>query len=542
MAREGRGTADSSGAPGDWQPSASRAITANRPRDALTGRPQSVASISLLEVGYQDISRLLQNGSSRCPFLRSPDSMQSDFPTHNRCFDRSRHLRQQAHDVIPGGCHTYAKGDDQFPWLAPGFIAKGAGCRVWDVDGNEYIEYGSGLRAVTLGHAFAPILEAVQRELQHGVNFTRPAPIEVACAEQLRSMIPGAEMVKFAKDGSTATNAALRLARAHTGRDLVGICADHPFFSTADWFIGTTEVDAGIPASTKAHIKSFRYNDLDSARELFDKYPDQIAALILEPMKNEPPHDGFLHRLQDLCHEHGAVFILDEMITGFRFHNGGGQGLFGIEADLSTFGKGMANGFAVSALAGKRGIMELGGLLHDKERVFLMSTTHGAETHALAAALATMKYYQAHPVVDTLRSRGEFLQERLTALIHEHELQDFVQVTGHPACLVFATRDNNRQPSQAFRALLLQETIQRGVLMPSLVVNYSHQETDLLQTVDAWREPLEIYQQALINGIEKYLVGRPTDVVYRRYNGPGPWVPSDGTDKPTATPPKPLPH
>ncbi|MFO7973173.1 MAG: glutamate-1-semialdehyde 2,1-aminomutase, partial [Candidatus Hydrogenedentota bacterium] len=313
-------------------------------------------------------------------------------------FSKSIELQQKSHALIPGGCHTYAKGDDQFPVMAPGFIAEGRGCHVWDVDGNEYIEYAPGCRAVTLGHAYPPVVEAVRAELSRGTNFSRPAPIEVECAEMLLGMIAGAEMVKFCKDGSTATTAAVKLARAHTGRDKIGYCASHPFFAVHDWFIGTTAMDAGIPQATKDLSVPFQFNDIDSVRALFKEHPGQIACLIMEPAKYDDPRDGFLHKAMDLCHENGAIFILDEMITGFRWHNGGAQKYYDIIPDLSAFGKAFGNGFAISALVGKRELMEIAGLYHDKPRVFLLSTTHGAETHSLAAAIATMRVYQNEPV------------------------------------------------------------------------------------------------------------------------------------------------
>ncbi len=222
-------------------------------------------------------------------------------------FDRSEQLRSKGHALIPGGAHTYAKGDDQYPALAPGFIARGKGCHVWDVDGNEYIEYGMGLRSVTLGHAYAPVVEAAYRAMQKGINFTRPAAIEVECAEQLLDLIPGAEMVKFAKNGSDVTTAAVKLARAYTGRDLVGICVDHPFFSVDDWFIGASPMNAGIPQVIQDLTVTFRYNDLASVEALFEPYPGQIACLIMEPEKYSPPEDNFLHEVKRLCHEHGAA-------------------------------------------------------------------------------------------------------------------------------------------------------------------------------------------------------------------------------------------
>src|SRR5262249_18394184 len=298
--------------------------------------------------------------------------------------EMSGKLRSRAQRVIAGGCHSYAKGDDQYASSAPSFIVRGLGCHVWDVDGNEFIEYGMGNRAVTLGHAFPYVLEAVATELGRGSNFTRPSPIEVACAEEFLDLIGGAEMVKFCKNGSDAPSVAIKLARAYTGRDYIAFCIDHPFFSVDDWFIGTTEMGAGVPEATKRLSLTFRYNDIESARRLFSEYPDQIAALILEPSRADDPRDGFLHKLRDLCHEHGALFILDEMITGFRWHQGGGQGLFAITPDLSTFGKALGNGFSVSALCGRREFMRLGGLDHtDRPRVFMLSTTHGGETHAL---------------------------------------------------------------------------------------------------------------------------------------------------------------
>jgi glutamate-1-semialdehyde 2,1-aminomutase len=433
-------------------------------------------------------------------------------------FDNTRKLQGRSHAVIPGGAHTYAKGDDQYPVLAPGFIARGRGCHVWDVDGNEFIEYNMGLRSVTLGHTYPEVIKAAEEAIQLGTNFTRPSPLEVECAEELLGLVEGADMVKFTKDGSTATTAAITLARAVTGRDKVALCIDHPFFSYDGWSMGTTPVDAGIPKSEKALTLTFHYNDLGSVKALFDSHPGEIAAIILEPTRGEDPADGFLEKLRKLCTDNGTVLVFDEMITGFRWHLGGGQAYFGVTPDLSTFGKAIANGFSVSALAGKREFMERGGLEHDKERVFLLSTTHGAETHGLAAAIATMQVYQREPVIEHLWNIGERLALGFTEATREAGLEDYVHVMGKPCNLVFATKGPDGEPSQAYRTLFLQETIARGVLMPSLVVSYSHAEEDIDRTVDAVRGALKIYAQAMEDGAEKHLVGRPSKVVYRRYN------------------------
>ncbi|HRA77490.1 MAG TPA: glutamate-1-semialdehyde 2,1-aminomutase [Burkholderiaceae bacterium] len=426
-------------------------------------------------------------------------------------------LRRRAHELIPGGAHTYAKGDDQFPENAPPFIVRGDGCHAWDLDGREYIEYGMGLRAVTLGHAFAPVVEAARRELGHGLNFTRPSPIEVEAAEMLQSLVPAAEMVKFSKDGSHAVDAAVRLARAFTGRDMVAICGDHPFFSTSDWFIGTTDMNAGIPEATRRLVAKFRYNDLASLEALFAQHPGQVACVVLEAARTEEPQPGYLERLKTLVNANGALLVFDEMITGFRWHLRGAQHVYGVAPDLSTFGKALANGFSVSALAGRREIMKLGGLGHDRERVFLMSTTHGAETHGLAAAIATMRFYRDHPVIETLYARGARLRAGFDQAVADNGLVGYVDLASRDCNLLFGTRDAQKKPSQPFRTLFMQEMVARGVIAPSFVVSWSHTEADIDRTVEAVAEALRVYRRALEDGPEKYLRGQPVKPVFRRF-------------------------
>jgi len=432
-------------------------------------------------------------------------------------FITAQEQRQRIHELIPGGAHTYAKGDDQFPEEAPPFILRGAGCHVWDLDGNEYVEYGMGLRAVGLGHAFEPVVEAARRELGNGVNFTRPSPIELECAETLASLLPTAEMVKFSKDGSHAVDAAVRLARAYTGRDMVAICGDHPFFSTSDWFIGTTEMNAGIPEATRRLVAKFRYNDLASLEALFGRHSGQIACVVMEAARTEEPGPGYLERLKALVHANGALLVFDEMITGFRWHLNGAQHVYGVTPDLSTFGKALANGFSVSALVGRRDVMRLGGLGHDRERVFLMSTTHGAETHGLAAAMATMRFYRDNPVIETLYARGARLRQGFERAVADNGLVGFVDLASRDCNLLFGTRDADRKPSQSFRTLFMQEMITRGVIASSFVVSWSHSEADIDRTVDAAAEALRVYRRALEDGPEKHLRGRPVKPVFRRY-------------------------
>ncbi len=438
-------------------------------------------------------------------------------------FDRSNRMRARAHSIIPGGSHTYAKGDDQYPVLSPGFIARGAGCHVWDVDGNEYIEYGMGNRAVGLGHAYPPVVAAAREAMAVGSNFTRPHHLEIDCAERFLELIEGAEMVKFCKDGSDATSGAVRLARAYTGREMIACCADHPFFSTDDWFIGTTPVNSGVPEQIRQLTATFRYGDLASARAVFARYPGKIAGLILEPSRGDDPPHGYLQELRNLCHDNGALLIFDEMITGFRWHTGGAQRLYGVVPDLSCFGKALGNGFSLSALAGKREFMRLGGLEHeDRPRVFLLSTTHGAETHALAAGIATMNVYRSEPVVEHLYHQGRTLREGLEAAARDQGVDGFFKVVGRDCCLAYAALDERGEPSQAFRTLFLQETIRHGILAPSLVVGYTHRDQDIERTVEAVHAALAVYARALDGGVERFLVGRPSQVVYRRFNRSAP--------------------
>jgi glutamate-1-semialdehyde 2,1-aminomutase len=432
---------------------------------------------------------------------------------------QSQQLQERFHRVIPGGSHTYAKGDDQFPQFASPYITHGKGCHVWDVDGNEYIEYAMGLRSVTLGHAYEPVVNAAIAQMRHGTNFNRPCPIELKCAEELLGLLPHAEMVKFAKNGSDVIDGAIRLARAFTNRDLVAICGDQPFFSVGDWFIGGTPMDAGIPRCVKKLTLRFRYNDLDGLAKLFDSHPGRIAAVLLEAEKDVLPNDRYLEDLKRICHQKGALLIFDEMITGFRWHNGGAQMFHGVAPDLSTFGKALGNGFSLSALAGRREIMQLGGLIQkERPRTFLLSTTHGAETHALAAGLEVIRTYQRELVVETLWRQGQRLAGGINSAVADLELHDYFQLSGRPCCLTFRTLDANRQPSQEFRTLFLQEIMRRGIIAPSFVVSYSHTDDDIDDTIDAVSRALIVYKQALEDGVSQHLEGRPVKPVFRRYN------------------------
>ncbi|MFF8430312.1 glutamate-1-semialdehyde 2,1-aminomutase [Streptomyces sp. NPDC016566] len=429
----------------------------------------------------------------------------------------SRTANERLHAMIPGGAHTYAKGDDQYPENLAPVISHGRGAHVWDVDGNRYIEYGSGLRSVSLGHAHPRVTEAVRRELDRGSNFVRPSIVEVEAAERFLATVPTAEMVKFAKNGSDATTAAVRLARAATGRPRVAICADHPFFSVDDWFIGTTPMSAGIPEASTGLTVSFPYGDLAATEELLTRYQDEVACLILEPATHTEPPPGYLAGLRELADRHGCVLVFDEMITGFRWSEAGAQGLYGVVPDLSTFGKALGNGCAVSALAGRRELMELGGLRHSGDRVFLLSTTHGAETHSLAAAMAVLTTYVEEGVTARLHTLGQRLADGVRAAAAGMGVGDHIVVRGRASNLVFATLDENLQPSQEYRTLFLRRLLAGGVLAPSFVVSSALDDADIDHTVEVVAQACAVYRKALDAADPiPWLGGRPVKPVFRR--------------------------
>lgn len=436
----------------------------------------------------------------------------------DRSLPRSDDMNTRLHKMVPGGAHTYAKGDDQYPeGLAP-VISHGRGSHVWDVDGNEYIEYGSGLRSVSLGHAHPRVLEAVRRELDRGANFVRPSVVEVDAAQRFLETVPTADMVKFAKNGSDVTTAAVRLARAVTGRAHVAICRNQPFFSTDDWFIATTPMSTGIPEPVADLTVTFPYGDLPATKELLQRNEGRVACLVLEAASAQEPPPGYLQGLRELADRHGCVLVFDEAITGFRWSEAGAQGLYGVVPDLSTFGKALGNGFAVSALAGRRDLMEQGGLRDSRERVFLLSTTHGAETHSLAAAMAVMETYVQEGITAQLHALGERLAVGVREAAAGMGVGDHVLVSGRASNLLFATLDEDGNPSQAYRTLFLRQLLTGGVLAPSFVVSSAVTEDDVDRTVDVVGQACAVYRKALdAEDPTPWMGGRPVKPVFRRF-------------------------
>ncbi len=426
---------------------------------------------------------------------------------------------EKLNSLIPGGAHTYSRGHDQYPINAPEILLRGEGCYVWDPEGRKFLDYGMGLRAVGLGYGYKPVAEAAIQEIWNGNNLTRPSVIELKAAEIMTSLVDGADMVKFAKNGSTVTTAAIKLARAYTGRKYIAVCADHPFFSYDDWFIGTTAVQRGVPEEIQGLSLKFKYNAPQSLQDIFDHHHGQIAAVMLEPVVTTPPADGFLEKVQKICQKNGAVFILDEMITGFRFHLKGAQHIFNVKPDMSTFGKAMANGFSVAALVGRREIMELGGITQEgAERVFLVSTTHGAEMCGMGAFVKTAEIYSSQPVIEHIWDYGKKLIDGMNKLAMEEGIDKYFKAEGYPCSPAYVTKDADGKVSLELRTLFAQEMIANGVLIPWIALSYSHGSKELEITLSAVKNALHVYAQALNSSVEKYLKGKPVKPVFRKFN------------------------
>jgi glutamate-1-semialdehyde 2,1-aminomutase len=448
--------------------------------------------------------------------------------------------RERLHNVIPGGAHTYSRGDDQFPANAPALLDRGIGAYVWDPDGNKFLDYGMGLRAITLGYAHPQISEAVSREILKGNNLTRASMTELEAAELLVDLIPSAEMVKFAKNGSNVTTAAAKIARAFTGKTYICVPRQQPFFSFDDWFIGTTAIKRGIPNEHVSTTLVFDYGDISTLERLFEKHPNQIAGVMLEPATTILPcpkecnsqitydtpcrscknfEKNFLTLVQKLCKQNGALLIFDEMITGFRWHLQGAQTYFGVEPDLSTFGKAMANGYSLAAVAGKREIMNVGAInSQGAERTFLLSTTHGGEMISLRAFIETVSVYKAQDVCRHLWTYGAKLREGLLSAAATFGLGDYFSIEGATVLMNYVTRDKEFNISLPFRTLFNQELIRQGVLMPWISASLAHTNRELELTISAASKAFEIYARALNDGIDKYLVGPAVKPVFRQFN------------------------
>ncbi len=421
---------------------------------------------------------------------------------------RSNQLWERAQRLIPAGTQTLAKGPSQFVGgLAPKYLSHGRGAWVWDVDGNAYLDYSMGVGPLVLGYAHPTVDDAIRAQLQDGITFSLMHPLEVELAERVARLVPGAQAVRFSKTGCDVTSAAVRLARAFTGRERVLCCGYHGWH---DWYIASTDRAAGIPQAVRELTSTFDYNDLASVAEALD---DDVACVILEPVTFEPPRRRFLHELKRLCHERGALLIFDEMWTGFRLALGGAQEFFGVSADLACFSKAVANGMPLSVLTGRRDVMAL--LEHE---VFFF-TTFGGEALSLAAAAATLDVLEAQQVPGHLARLGVRLQEGLRALIGQHGPQG-LDCVGYP-CRTLLRSGPELGDALLIKSFVQQELLRRGVLWGGFHnLSFAHTDADLTYTLAAYGDVLAELRVALAaNDLATRVRGRPVAPVFRRSSG-----------------------
>jgi glutamate-1-semialdehyde 2,1-aminomutase/spore coat polysaccharide biosynthesis protein SpsF len=425
-----------------------------------------------------------------------------------KSIERSKAWLERAARVIPGASQTFSKGANQHVrGVAPIFLAKGKGCRVWDVDGNQYIDYIQGLLPNILGYAHQGVNEAVAEQLAQGHSFSLPHPLEVELAERLTRLIPCAEQVRFGKNGSDATSGAVRAARAYTSRERIACCGYHGW---QDWYIGSTTRNAGVPAAVRALTHPFTYNDLDSLRKILDARPGEFAAVIMEPVNFYPPAAGFLEGVKELAHRHGAVFIFDEICSGFHFGLGGAQKKFGVTPDMACFGKAMGNGLPISCIVGRADLMKM------FENAFF-SFTFGGEVSSMAAAMKVLDVLETTPALARMDVNGRVLQEGLNTISKDAGLQDRIKCVGYPCWSLIKFLDADGSDSFLIRSLFAQECVKRGVLLLATHnMTAAHDPLAIEQTLKVYAEVCKTVAKWLSDPHpEQYLEGEMIQPVFK---------------------------
>jgi glutamate-1-semialdehyde 2,1-aminomutase len=439
----------------------------------------------------------------------------------------SNNLYERAKKVIASGTNTFSRAPGVFPdGVSPKFLEKQYGSHTWDVDGNEYLDMVMGCGPVTIGHNYPDINDAIKEQMDKGTLFSMLNPLEVEVAEKLVECIPCADMVKFSKNGSDVCAASIKIARHITGRNLIFCWGYHGF---ADWYISTTDRNSGIPQAIKDLTKTFDYNDIDGLRAMFEKYKDQVAAVIMEPVIAEKPNcfgasncdrvdckdtcqNTFLHQVKELAHENGSLLIFDEMISGFRFSMGGVGEYLGVTPDLATFGKGITNGMPLGILAGKAEYMK------EFDKVFL-SSTYAPEALTLAAASATIDFYKKYNVIDSIWDKGNYIEKGFKSVIEKYKLEKNVSLAGYAVRLMVNTHGSDGLQDSNLATLYQQEMFRHGILCFSgvLMLSYSHSKEDLNLLIEAFDKTCQVIKEYFESGkpIESFLKGIPGAPVFK---------------------------
>ena len=424
---------------------------------------------------------------------------------------KSNELWARATEIIPAGTQTFSKAPSQFvDGVAPKYLDRGKGCYVWDVDGNRYIDYAMACQPIILGYADPDVDKAIVDQLAKGITFSLMHPLEIEVTERLIEMIPCAEAARFGKNGADATSIAVRISRSITGREHVAYCGYHGWH---DWYIANTERNAGIPEFNQALSHSFVYNDLDSLARVFEPHKGQIACAILEPASALEPEPGFLEGVKEMCHGNGALVVFDEIITGFRWAEGGAQERYGVTPDLACFGKALSNGMPLSAIVGKKEYLKVLG-----ENTFF-SFTYGGECLSLAAARATTDKIRREKVIDRIWRIGGKLQDGVNDLAAQHGLEDFVRCIGVPCRSILAFDGQGRLEALEIKSLFIQELVKRGVLCCGFhAICAAHGETEIEMTLEAYGAAMRLFRSVLDKGrtIADVLEGKPVEPVLRK--------------------------
>lgn len=419
--------------------------------------------------------------------------------------EKSQELLKRAEGLIPAGTQTLAKGPTQWvKGVAPNYLVKGKGSHVWDADGNEYIDYNMGIGPLVLGYCYPDVDEAIKEQLEDGITFSLVHPLEVEVAELVKEVVPNVESVRYSKTGCDVTSAAVRVARAFTKREKVLCCGYHGWH---DWYISVTDRNAGIPKAVQDLTFTFNYNDIDS---LIDSIDDETACVILEPFIFEIEKNDFLMKVREVCDEHGALLIFDEMWTGFRIALGGAQQYFNVRADMACFSKAIANGMPIAVLTGRQDVMKL----FEKDVFFF--TTFGGEALSLAAAKATINVIRNKNVPDYLSKQGEKLKTGYNKLVEELGMS-YTKCSGYN-CRTIVTFDASAGNPLEMKSLVQQEMVKRGVLWGGFHnMCFSHSFEDIEYTLKAYKDVMPILQKAVEEkNVKAYLKGEPVEPVFRK--------------------------
>jgi glutamate-1-semialdehyde aminotransferase len=424
--------------------------------------------------------------------------------------DRSDEIYARAKEIIPGGSQTFSKGVTQFvEGFAPKYLARGKGCRVWDPDGNEFIDYIMANQPLVLGYADPDVNAAVVEQLELGSTFSLMNELEVDVTELLIDNVPCAEAARFGKNGADATTVGVRIARAVTGREHLAYSGYHGWH---DWYIANTDLNSGIPKFNQELGHSFSYNDLDSLQAIFDAHPDEIACVIMEPLAVLEPKDNFLQKVKDMAHQYGALLIFDEVITGFRFAMGGAQELTGVTPDLACLAKGISNGIPLSAIVGKKEYMWA------LEKTFF-SFTYGGDCVGLSAAKACIPKLKREKVPDHLNEIGIVLKEGFNNLAVQYGVDEFVQCIGYPCRSIIAMDGKGRFDNLELKSYLQQELMRRGVMWAAYhSLSWSHKLADIHETLNAYDDALRLLSHAVRSdrSLRSFIEGIPVRPVFRK--------------------------